>query len=67
MSKSKDDAPHELESQFVLRLPPVRDGSAGLLGEHGGGERGQQGRGARWGICRPGKGPGSRLGACGRG
>ncbi|XP_072190868.1 transcription initiation factor TFIID subunit 7-like isoform X1 [Excalfactoria chinensis] len=22
MSKSKDDAPHELESQFVLRLPP---------------------------------------------
>lgn len=24
MSKSKDDAPHELESQFVLRLPPVR-------------------------------------------
>lgn len=23
MSKSKDDAPHELESQFVLRLPPV--------------------------------------------
>lgn len=24
MSKGKDDAPHELESQFVLRLPPVR-------------------------------------------
>ncbi|KAM7324828.1 hypothetical protein ACRRTK_017133 [Alexandromys fortis] len=22
MSKSKDDAPHELESQFILRLPP---------------------------------------------
>lgn len=31
MSKSKDDAPHELESQFVLRLPPVRDGSARCL------------------------------------
>lgn len=29
MSKSKDDAPHELESQFVLRLPPVRGRSAG--------------------------------------
>lgn len=28
MSKSKDDAPHELESQFVLRLPPVRARSA---------------------------------------
>lgn len=22
MSKNKDDAPHELESQFILRLPP---------------------------------------------
>lgn len=55
MSKSKDDAPHELESQFVLRLPPVRDPSAcngwsgrrrllqaaqpSLHGEHGGWER----------------------------
>lgn len=44
MSKGKDDAPHELESQFVLRLPPVSarsvrshraaPGPARLAGQH---------------------------------
>lgn len=57
MSKSKDDAPHELESQFVLRLPPVSarcpprpngptaaERSAGLRGDERG-ENGEYGAG----------------------
>lgn len=71
MSKGKDDAPHELESQFVLRLPPVRarsvraltatPGPARLAGRH----RLPQAVTRPWGSC--GSGCGSRLGALGPG
>lgn len=72
MSKGKDDAPHELESQFVLRLPPVRARSlipwrphrvtpspARPAGQH----RLPEGLTRQRGSCGAGKGCGSRLGA----
>lgn len=55
MSKGKDDAPHELESQFVLRLPPVRAGSGPRRVTPGSPGCGSEGLTRQWGSCASGK------------